>query len=307
MKIPLYRSIFATTLFYLLGLAATTESGSVALASLATDRIASPLTRIVDSLRLLTAHLENRIAELSTVDSVMVRRLALPVVSSSLRMHLETMSYVQPALFSPSSANDPFRLASRIDQQQRFVDLILSSIDSRRMVVDNLPTLTPAQGIYTSSFGYRVHPISGRTKMHEGIDLSAPSGTPIRAPGNGVVSFSGRRNGYGNTVQINHAFGYATLYGHCSRLLVKEGDTVQRGQIIALVGSTGASTGPHLHYEVSVEGTKVAPDGFLITPPIAPPQADQPVVAKTRKVGKAGAHGSAKKSARRAGRRTARR
>lgn len=269
MSFPSIRPALALLPIALVSLAISSNTLSSARAGLTDELIISPISHIADSLRSLTTHLENRIADLVATDSSMSRRLALPVVSVDLRQHLESMSYIAPVIFSPENPG-VLRLSSVIDQQNRYIDIVLSSIDSRRRLVDRLPTLTPAVGTYTSAFGYRVHPISGRTKMHEGIDLSAPTGTPIRASGDGIVILAGRRNGYGNTVQIEHGFGYATLYGHCSRILVKEGDTVHRGQVIALVGSTGASTGPHLHYEVSVDGTKVAPDGFLIDAPVTP-------------------------------------
>ncbi len=271
MRTAVSKTLLTTLVTLTITFASISDTSSLAHARLVDniDLIATPFSRLIDSLRLESIHLDNRISELSAADSSVYRRLMLPVISPDLRSHLQTMRYFEPVVITPVE-NDEGRLVTRIDMQRRYIDLFLSNIEGRRSLVDQLPTLTPTAGTYTSSFGYRVHPISGRVKMHEGIDLSAPSGTPIRASGNGVISFAGRRNGYGNTVQIAHSFGYATLYGHCSKLLVKEGDTVSRGDVIALVGSTGASTGPHLHYEVSVDGTKVAPDGFLLEDPIRP-------------------------------------
>jgi len=121
--------------------------------------------------------------------------------------------------------------------------------------------VSPVNGRQTSSFGYRVHPISGSRRMHTGVDLAAPSGTPIRAAATGVVVIAGWMNGYGNTVTIDHGGGISTLYGHCSRLFVSRGQRVQAGQRIAAVGSTGFSTGPHLHFEKRVNGRPVNPRG----------------------------------------------
>ncbi|MDW8030037.1 MAG: peptidoglycan DD-metalloendopeptidase family protein [Armatimonadota bacterium] len=121
------------------------------------------------------------------------------------------------------------------------------------------PFTRPVNGPIVSGFGYRVHPIFRRVKFHYGIDISAPSGTPIRAAADGVVVFSGWRRAYGNTVIIDHGDGLATLYAHCSRLLVNEGEVVKQGQVIALVGSTGLSTGPHLHFEVRRYGEPINP------------------------------------------------
>lgn len=111
----------------------------------------------------------------------------------------------------------------------------------------------------TSPFGYRVHPILKRRKLHTGMDLAAPSGTPIHAAAPGRVIYAGYRGGYGNCVMIDHGGGVVTLYGHCSRLYVANGRTVKVGDVIAAVGSTGFSTGPHCHFEVRLRGTPVNP------------------------------------------------
>ncbi|MFB3882556.1 MAG: murein hydrolase activator EnvC [Armatimonadota bacterium] len=121
----------------------------------------------------------------------------------------------------------------------------------------------PIQGRLSSPYGYRVHPIYGVRKLHTGLDLAAGSGTPIHAAGDGTVVFSGRWGGYGNCVILDHGGGTATLYGHCSRLAVSEGQNVTQGQTIAYVGSTGLSTGPHLHFEVRRDGHPVDPMGYL--------------------------------------------
>lgn len=115
----------------------------------------------------------------------------------------------------------------------------------------------------SSPFGYRTHPITGTNKLHSGIDYAAPQGTAIYAAEDGVVLTSGWVNGYGYTVTINHGGGYVTLYGHCSKLLVSAGQTVTRGQTIAKVGSTGNSTGNHLHFEVKVNGVAQNPANYL--------------------------------------------
>jgi murein DD-endopeptidase MepM/ murein hydrolase activator NlpD len=121
------------------------------------------------------------------------------------------------------------------------------------------PFIRPVDGPIVSGFGYRVHPIFRRVKFHYGVDISAPSGTPIRAAADGVVVFAGWRRAYGNTVIVDHGNGIATLYAHCSRVLVNEGEVVKQGQVIALVGSTGLSTGPHLHFEVRRYGEPINP------------------------------------------------
>jgi len=127
------------------------------------------------------------------------------------------------------------------------------------------PSIMPTKGWLTSAFArMRVHPILHETRAHEGIDLVAPAGSPIEAPAKGRIIFAGWEAGYGNLVTIDHGFGVVTRFAHASRLLVKVGQIVNRGDRIGLVGSTGLSTGPHLHYEVHVNGRPVDPRKFIL-------------------------------------------
>jgi murein DD-endopeptidase MepM/ murein hydrolase activator NlpD len=119
--------------------------------------------------------------------------------------------------------------------------------------------IRPTQGRITSGFGYRYHPILHYRRMHTGVDFGAPYGAPIRAAGGGTVIFAQPTRGYGNCVILDHGNGVTTLYGHCSALLVSEGQVVAQGQIIARVGATGMATGPHLHFEVRHDGVPVQP------------------------------------------------
>ena len=165
--------------------------------------------------------------------------------------------------------------ARRSEYQRRILQLEQESSDIaallRRHQADQ--SVTPsgkgvlgsplASPVVTSTFGYRMHPIFGDRRLHAGIDLRAATGTPVYASGAGVVVWAGHRGGYGNTVVISHGGSLATLYAHNSSLLVSVGDTVSRGQPIARAGSTGNSTGPHLHFEVRVGGTPVDPLRYL--------------------------------------------
>jgi murein DD-endopeptidase MepM/ murein hydrolase activator NlpD len=117
----------------------------------------------------------------------------------------------------------------------------------------------PSHGPVTSGFGYRVHPIVGRRRMHTGIDFGAPMGSPIYAAAGGEIFHAGWLGGYGRCIIILHGDGISTLYGHCSVLEVQPGQYVRRGQVIGRVGSTGFSTGPHLHFEVRKDGVPINP------------------------------------------------
>ena len=123
--------------------------------------------------------------------------------------------------------------------------------------------IRPTTGVITSRFGKRKSPTAGASSFHQGLDFGANTGTPIVASQSGTVTFSGDKGGLGRTVVIDHGNGVQTVYGHCSELKVKAGDKVDQKQVIALVGSTGVSTGPHLHWEFIVNGQKVDPEGRL--------------------------------------------
>ncbi len=127
------------------------------------------------------------------------------------------------------------------------------------------PSIMPTQGWLSSAFSsMRSHPILHMARPHEGIDVTAPMGTPIEAPAAGVIRDAGWESGYGNTVVIDHGFGTQTKFAHASKILVREGQRVTRGQRIALVGNTGLATGPHLHYEVHVNGRAVDPLRYVL-------------------------------------------
>ncbi len=134
----------------------------------------------------------------------------------------------------------------------------------RLIYVASTPSVWPVKGWVTSDFGVRRSPFSLSRDFHPGLDIAAQWGTPIIAAADGVVTYAGYRGGLGRTVIIDHGFGLTTRYGHTSRLLVHEGQKIRRGMKIALVGNTGHSTGPHLHYEVHVDGVPVDPMKYII-------------------------------------------
>ncbi len=126
-----------------------------------------------------------------------------------------------------------------------------------------IPAIRPCTGMISDGFGMRFHPILHIWRMHEGVDFVTDVGTPVHATGNGTISFVGIKSGYGLTVEIDHGFGYRTVYAHLSKILVKKGQKVLRGDVIAKTGDSGLSTGPHLHYEVEHDGIKENPADFF--------------------------------------------
>ncbi len=126
------------------------------------------------------------------------------------------------------------------------------------------PTLLPTKGWITSYYGPRLSPTSKRLRMHEGLDIGAKPGTPIVAPADGRVAFAGIKPGFGKFVQLDHGYGIETFYAHAKNLFVKRGQVIERGALVASIGNTGSSTGPHLHYEIRVNGTPVDPLYFVL-------------------------------------------
>lgn len=154
-------------------------------------------------------------------------------------------------------------LARQIPRRFQEMETLRDSVIARNHRLEHTPSAWPATGHVSSEFGTRRHPISHTVQLHRGIDIAAPTGTPVTATATGIVAFAGERGGYGLTVVIDHGYDTQTLYAHNSKLYVKAGDVVQRGDRIAAVGSTGVSTGPHVHYEVHVHGEPVNPREFL--------------------------------------------
>jgi murein DD-endopeptidase MepM/ murein hydrolase activator NlpD len=140
-------------------------------------------------------------------------------------------------------------------------------VEARERILASTPSGLPVDGFFSEGFGWRSDPITGEREFHQGMDIVAPTGTVVRAAADGVITSAGRASGYGKVVDISHGYGYATRYGHLSRIAVKTGQRVRRGDTIGHVGSTGRSTGPHLHYEVFKAGRRVNPYRFVASRP----------------------------------------
>jgi murein DD-endopeptidase MepM/ murein hydrolase activator NlpD len=157
------------------------------------------------------------------------------------------------------------QLSRQMENRTDYLGILESQLFDAKVKKKLMPTIPPVDGGWSaSSFGWRIDPFNGMLAMHEGVDFVVDSGTPIFAAAGGVVTYAGsHREQYGYMLEIDHGNDFTTRYAHCSRLLVKEGDVVQRGSKVAESGSTGRATGPHLHFEVRYRGVSQNPVRFL--------------------------------------------
>jgi murein DD-endopeptidase MepM/ murein hydrolase activator NlpD len=158
-------------------------------------------------------------------------------------------------------------LAHEIASREQSMRELQSYLDQKTAVLAATPTILPSQGLVTAGYGYRRSPFTGKREYHEGMDIAAPVGTPIVATADGIVTFAGAAGSYGNVVFIDHGHGFATAYAHNTSNRVRPRQRVRRGDTIAYVGNTGRTTGPHVHYEVHVNGVAADPLTFVVGTP----------------------------------------
>jgi murein DD-endopeptidase MepM/ murein hydrolase activator NlpD len=167
-----------------------------------------------------------------------------------------------PALQSPENTFGLLR--ELLHGLESRLSLVRSDVDKRNALAAATPSIWPAHGWLTSRVGSRLDPITGDRDFHAGLDISADHGSQVYATADGIVTHAAAEGGYGNLVVVDHGYGLETRYGHLSRYSVRPGDTVKRGDVVGLVGSTGKSTGAHLHYEVRVNGRLLNPLQLLL-------------------------------------------
>ena len=169
---------------------------------------------------------------------------------------------------SKALANRLSNNLGHLTTQAKIKTISLQELDhffkNQKSFLQSTPSVWPTRGWVTSGFGYRKSPFTGLREKHEGWDIGARSGSAVRATADGMVTVAGRERGYGKLIEIDHGYGVVTRYGHNSKNLIKVGSKVKRGQIVALVGNTGRSTGPHLHYEVLVNGVPANPKNYIL-------------------------------------------
>jgi len=227
----------------------------------------------VDLLASKVGDLQARLIELEGLSKRVAKVAGLSYTDPEIQAGIvdasaQVMDYITPDDAAFGSAEGLGRELDSLQQQAARQKDRLAMLDvalTRRAGVEaSLPTYTPVNYPYlSSSFGWRRNPVTGRHVMHEGLDFAAPRGTPIRAASGGVVTEARSISGYGKMVEITHGNGLVTRYAHASKLNVAVGDIVEKGQLIANVGSTGRSTGPHLHFEVRMAGHPLDPTLFL--------------------------------------------
>ncbi len=232
------------------------------------EELLSGLTELEQEERDLLASLEERRADLEAekkqleLDQVEAEAARALVLDQQARLEAELAN--QRAVLV-SIEHEIAHFSDELDAFAAEEDRLQQLLVEAQQVGGNAPSilLFPTQGRITSSFGYRLHPILGYERLHAGVDISAPSGTEIFAAGSGKVIGAGVAGGYGNRILIDHGGGLATLYAHQSRMVVSVGESVVAGDLIGYVGSTGLSTGPHLHFETRENGTPVDPLNYI--------------------------------------------
>ncbi len=155
-------------------------------------------------------------------------------------------------------------LDKKVKGQEKEARSLKSYFEDQQALLASAPSIWPVRGWVTSDFSVRLDPYTGERVMHEGLDVAAALGSKVRAPADGTVVYAGVEGGYGRVVVVDHGYGLKTRYGHLLKTEVKVGDKVKRGQVIAQVGNSGRSTGPHLHYEVRVNGVADNPRKFIL-------------------------------------------
>jgi len=240
------------------------------------DRLTSPPTSALTAADLAQQEeLAAMSARMADIQARMMRIDALGAhLAESAKVKGDEFDFSQkPPMGGPEEAIDPSSSSSEMDRtlsslgnalQLREAQLLALDkvLQSRRQQV-NLNNMPVHDAYISSGFGYRADPLTGRTAFHGGVDFAGTEGSDVFAVADGVVNFAGQRTGYGNVVEINHGDGLVTRYAHARALVVKSGDMVSKDQLVAYMGSTGRSTGTHLHYEVLKNGRQIDPATFI--------------------------------------------
>lgn len=209
----------------------------------------------------LSKKLHNMRSVISQVDTSAMKEKFIKIDTelSSINNYLKARG-IKPAIKQPEGGEADEAVLS----SDEISDFYVKYLDRINYDLSHTPLGMPYHGRITSTFGHRENPFGGiNVETHKGLDIAGPLGSSVKAMAIGTVEFAGSRGGFGNCIMIKHANGFETLYGHLSKILVRAGENIKIGQTIGKMGSTGRSTGPHLHYEIHKNGQKINPQSFL--------------------------------------------
>ncbi len=251
------------------------QNGLLAQASLSTAELLEELRGLLEERRLANAEAEQAKADAEAAEEVLQDELALLKEQQAAQLELKAEAERRVDVWAgelTAYAREDAAVQQVIVEKAGKTP-VTPTVDTSAETPDETPSApTPASSSgfqwpinapVTSEYGYRIHPVYGSRRLHAGMDIGAPGGTPIASSNDGVVIFAGRQGGYGNTIIVDHGGGITTLYAHQSRLGASVGQAVNRGDIIGYVGATGTATGNHLHFEVRVNGSPTNPRNYL--------------------------------------------
>lgn len=230
------------------------------------------LTKKYETLRWDLSDLKTRYDELVEKEIAIRQMFDLPEIDPEQRMLgtggpgpvvTTTLTESERTAYRTEAEVDRLNTLARFEVSK--FDEILDALSEKKTVLDHTPSIMPTDGWLSRGMGMKPNPFTGIEQFHAGIDLANHHGTPVRATANGVVKIAARNGGMGKMIMINHGNGIVTRYGHLEKILVRPGERVKRGDVIGQMGSTGYSTGPHLHYEVLKNGKAVNPFNYIIT------------------------------------------
>jgi len=222
-----------------------------------------------------TAEIENNLIELYDLQNKVYNMVGLESEASLafdykknsdedlVSFVLASRSTNRDPIFHNNSGDEKIILDDLINKQKDNMQQLIMDVEEQLKYIDSLPNSMPTEGKLTSPYGYRISPINRRREFHSGIDIANSVNTDILAAGSGIVTFAGYNGAYGRMVIISHGYGYTSVYAHNSKILVQVGDKVSKGDVISKMGSTGRSTGPHLHFEIRENGTTINPKSIL--------------------------------------------
>ncbi len=226
----------------------------------------------IDNLRAISAEVQEKLNTIDNLQEIVKTLVGIEDSSEKEQDDIEQNISSLPSRGGPSIRSDNFFNASEydiefqikelsflLDKSSQELNSLIDDVEVKLRYLDAKPNMMPTTGRITSGFGYRKNPFGRGREFHNGIDIANSSGTKIKAAGSGIVTFAGYNGGYGRYIIISHGYGYQSVYGHNRKLLVKVGDKVEKGQVISEMGSSGRSTGPHLHFEVRLNGNPIDP------------------------------------------------